>query len=154
MTFFIRYLLTTFIATVLMNATLPLHGEDATPTLQIPHNQDSGQYLKIIGEQLALIRSKNIDKAYTDFASLEFKKNTSLPQFKKFVDNFTVLSDNKSFQYNSMNSQNSIITIEGTLISNGSDTLRVEFDLTQENGQWKILGIQLFKPEAASIRNL
>lgn len=108
--------------------------------------------LTIIEEQLTALRAGNISKAYTEYTSSEFKKITTIDQFKRFVGNFSVLSQNKSFQFNSVNFEKSIATFEGTLISKEGDSLQAEYDLVQEQGKWKILGIQLFKPEETTLR--
>lgn len=112
------------------------------------------QLLGVIEDQLTAVRSGDINKAYSEYTSSEFKKITSPQQFKQFISGFTVFSDNKSFQYNSINFEKSIATFEGALISKSGDTLQAEYDLVQENGKWKILGIQLFKPETTSTREV
>jgi ABC-type transporter MlaC component len=107
--------------------------------------------LEVIEGQLDALRKGNSSKAYTKFTSSEFRKITSQQQFQQFVKNFSVLSANRSVKFNSVNFEKSIATFEATLISQNGDTLDVEYDLVNENGKWKILGIQLFNPETTNI---
>lgn len=113
---------------------------------------DSHQQLALIENQLAALREGDVDKAYFLYTSLEFKKTTSLKQFKQFIGSSRVFSENKSFHFNSVNFEKAIATFEGTLISKEGEALQTEYDLIQEDGKWKILGIQLFKPETSTSR--
>jgi len=108
--------------------------------------------MPVIEGLLSAVRQGKADQAYNEFGAEEFKKATTQEQFKQFVEQFSVLSKNKSFQFHSLYFENNIGTFQGALVSTGGDELETEFDLIEENGKWKILGIQLFKPESATIR--
>lgn len=135
--------------TLLLMMCSSLRGEEAEPEKEKKTSIDTTNLqplIAIIEEQLADIRAGNIEKAYQDYTSHEFKKITPLKEFEKFVKDFPVIVDNQSLQFNSINFEKSIATFQGVLNSKGGDALQVEYDLAQENGKWKILGIQLFKP--------
>ena len=103
---------------------------------------DSHQLLAIIEEQLAALRAGKIDKAYADYTSEEFRKSTSLAQFKKLV-NIDVIAKNKSFQPHSFYIENDIATFEGILISKDGSTLQVEYDLYRKGGNGKFMECSL-----------
>lgn len=113
---------------------------------------DPHALLEIIEGQLSALRTGDIPKAYNEFTSIEFRKITSQQQFAQFVKTFPVLSTNRSVKFNSVNFEKSIATFEGTLISQNGETLEAEYDLIQEKGKWRILGIQLFNPETTNLR--
>ncbi len=108
---------------------------------------DSQPLLALIEEQLAAIRAGKIDKAYQEYTSVEFRKSTSLEQFKQLVNNTAVISKNKSFQFYSFYIENDIATFQGILISSDGANVKVEYDLIQEGDKWKIYGLQLVRPE-------
>lgn len=110
---------------------------------------DEAPVLTIIEEALALIRKAEIDKAYTELTALDFRKATSLEQFKAFVSSQPTLAKNKSFQSHSFYLEDGVATSQGTLTSTEGKEAQVEFDLVKEEEKWKILGLQLFKSETA-----
>lgn len=113
---------------------------------------DAGLLLNIIGGQLDDLRKGDIQQAYMQATSSGFRKITSFEKFTDFVKAFPVLYENKSFQLNIINFDQPILTLEGALISQHGESLEVEYDLINEQGKWKIHGIQLFKPEATVLR--
>lgn len=108
--------------------------------------------LPVIEGQLKAIREGNIDKAYQEYTSADFRKVTSLEQFKELISQYAVLAKNKTFQFQSLYFEEHIGTFQGALVSTDGDALQTEYDLVEEQGKWKIEGIQLFKPEAAMLR--
>jgi len=105
--------------------------------------------LPVINGQLEALRKGSTEKAYQDFTSRKFRKTTSLEQFNQLVDKYQALSKNRLYQYNSFYVEDGIATFEGNLISEEGESLATEFDLIEENGSWKILGIQVFRQEMA-----
>lgn len=108
--------------------------------------------IPVVDEMLSSLREKQWDKAYHEFTSSSFQKATSLEKFKNFVMSNDVLVHNKSFQFQSLYFEDHIGTLQGALNSVKGDSLQVEIDLTQEHGKWKIMGIQIFKPETSTLR--
>lgn len=101
--------------------------------------------LEVIENQLKVLREKEIDKAYRDFTASEFQKQTSLEDFREIVGQFTPLSNNKLFQFQSFYTEDDVASFGGDLLATGGDFVRVEYDLVMEGGKWKIFGIQIFK---------
>jgi hypothetical protein len=114
--------------------------------------QTSSQLMPVIDGLLSAVREGNIEKAYQDYTAEDFRKVTSLDQFRQFISKYKVLAKNKTFQFHSLYFEDHIGTFQGALVSVEGEELQTEFDLVLENGKWKILGVQLFKPESAVLR--
>lgn len=110
---------------------------------------NSQQLLDVVDAQLKAIRAKDIDKAYDQYTSAEFRKKTSLDDFKKLIDKFKALSNNKLFQFQSFYLEDDIATFSGDLHSMEGESIPVEYDFVLEDGKWKILGIQIYQTEMA-----
>lgn len=112
-----------------------------------PTTDDSSEVLSLIENQVTSIQSHNLPKAYFDYTSPEFQKATSLEEFKYFIDSFPVLSKNKNAIFgNLIFKRPGIGSIQGTMTSTTGESLKIEYDLIKEGHQWKILGIQIFRP--------
>lgn len=127
--------------------------EDKETTLDEVLSVDTKQLIQVIEDQLALLRQGSIERAYQEYTSSEFRKATLFDQFKKFVTNYPVFSKNQSFQFHAMNFQAHVATVQGALISKSGDILQAEYDLIKEDGKWKILGIEIYKPAASEIKS-
>ncbi|HEV8052499.1 MAG TPA: DUF4864 domain-containing protein [Parachlamydiaceae bacterium] len=104
-------------------------------------------FLDAVDGQLKALRAKEIEKAYKDYTSAEFRKNTSLEDFQKLINNFKALSSNKLFQFQSFHVEDDIATLSGDAQSDDGDSIPVEYDFIMEDGKWKILGIQIYRNE-------
>lgn len=100
--------------------------------------------LGVIENQLKALRDKEIDKAYKDYTSSDFQKQTSLEDFKELIGKFPQLSNNKLFQFQSFYTEDDIASFGGDLLSMEGDFVRVEYDLVMEDGKWKIYGMQIY----------
>ena len=127
------------------NTSNPEKEEKAKETVHV----ESQQLLEIIDKNLQELRAGNIEHAYLNYTSEQFRKDTSLEAFKKLVQQFPELSQNKLFQHQSFYVNNGIATFQGDLISKNGKAISVEFDLIEENAQWKIFGIQIFNTKEA-----
>lgn len=103
--------------------------------------------LAVIEGLLAAMRSGDIDKAYQEFTSTEFRERTSLEEFKVLTNQYPSFSSNKLFQFQSFYTENDIATFGGDLLSATGVSIPVEYDLVLENGKWKIYGIQVYQNE-------
>lgn len=103
--------------------------------------------LAVIEQQLQALRSGKIDNAYKRYTSKEFQNETSLEQFARLTQWFTVLSQNRLFQPQSFYYEDGIATFGGDLISTDGKLMSVEYNLIEESGVWKILGLQIYQIE-------
>lgn len=89
----------------------------------------------------SLIKSGNIDNAYESL-SLQFKEKTTSEQFKIFVETSSI-TDFDSVFWNSRTMNPGVTKLEGSIKTKKSKTIPVEVDLVKEDGQWKILSIDV-----------
>lgn len=103
--------------------------------------------LDVVEGQLKLLRTLEIEKAYNDYTTKEFRNKTSLDDFKKLIAKYKVLANNNLFQYQSFYVEDDIASLGGELHSIDGVAVPVEFDFILEDGQWKIMGIQIYQNE-------
>ncbi|MFQ5730116.1 MAG: DUF4864 domain-containing protein [Waddliaceae bacterium] len=97
----------------------------------------------VIEEQLSALREDKITKAYYEYTSKDFQETTSLADFRKFIDVYPILVDNKKFVLNERDFVNGQGNVKGVLISEDFDEMNVEYRLVKEDKQWKILNLRL-----------
>jgi len=90
-----------------------------------------------IDSLLREIRDGNIEKAYYNTTSEEFKNATSLENFKEFVAKHPVLMKHHSIEVKVISIQDKEASITVTLNPN-KDAIPINFLLTKENNIWKI----------------
>lgn len=100
---------------------------------------------QVIESQIDTIRSGDVARAYFSYTTVDFRKITSLDDFKKFVESFPVLSNNQSFEVDDITFQHGIAVCQGRLFAADGSMLYAEYELKQEDDDWKIQGVQLFK---------
>lgn len=103
-------------------------------------------WVDTIDYQLEALRENNIDKAYFDYTSKEFKATTSLDQFRHFVETYPVFLNNQSAHFSQRSIEHHVGTLKGNLTSNDHVITPIEYKLIKEEGKWRILSIRLLKP--------
>lgn len=137
-----------FLFSVLLHAKQPANDiKTKKAELKSSWNINSEKLFDVIESQLKALRAKEIDKAYNDYTSTEFRKNTTLESFKAMISKFKSFSNNRLFQSHSFYVENEIATFGGDLLSEEGESIPVEYDFVMENGKWKILGIQIYQNE-------
>ena len=108
----------------------------------------------LIEGQLKAITAHDINRAYYSYGSADFLKTITYGDFRRLVSRYSVLYDNQAFKFDRKNSNASIVSVYGSLTSRSGDSLEVEYDFVHENGEWKILGFQLYttKPKETQKR--
>jgi Domain of unknown function (DUF4864) len=120
--------------------------QDNIPSVEKESNESGAQeILETIEAQLYAIRSNDIAKAYNLYTTANFKQATSLQEFKNLVQKFSVLAKNKTLSLTFIAFQEDVASVTGSISSTSDEVLTIEYDLQNENGNWKIMGIQLFK---------
>ncbi|HTE48698.1 MAG TPA: hypothetical protein VK675_02220 [Candidatus Paceibacterota bacterium] len=89
----------------------------------------------------SLIKSGNVDGAYQSL-SQQFKEKTTAEQFNVFVKTYSI-TDFESVFWNSRTINPSVTELEGSIKTKNSKTIPVKVDLVKEDGQWKILSIDV-----------
>lgn len=106
--------------------------------------------VEVVEKQLALLRQGDIKGAY-GLTCKDFQKATSLEQFTGFVQRYPSLSQNQSHTFTSRSIENNIGTVKGTLTAKDGAVTPVEFQLVKEQGEWRILFIEV-RPAGAGIK--
>lgn len=101
---------------------------------------------KVVQAQLDLLRQHKLQEAYNVYTSKGFKKSTPYDGFEEFLRDEPVLVDNKSVDLDELSFDNNIATLTGTLVASNGSLIPVEYDLVDEDGDWKILHIEVQMP--------
>lgn len=109
-----------------------------------PHSQDEYEPLiQVVESQLSALRQKDVDRAYFFYTSKDFQKQTSLDEFKRFIQANPVLSDNKSITMTNVRMDEQISYYQGNITSAKGGSRTIDYNLLEENGQWKIQSMLL-----------
>ena len=112
--------------------------------LDIP--QDKDKVTEVIKSQLDAIKSNDISKAYYAYSSDNFKEVSNENDFKKFIENHSVIGKNKSFDIQNISFDRNIATAVANLTSDDNTSKSVEYRMIYSDGDWKILSIQMYHP--------
>lgn len=93
-------------------------------------------------EQLATLKAGNIDAAY-NMTSAGFKDQTSLEEFKKYVDKQAILTHYKSFSFLERRVDNGLGYLSGEIEDADGKKMKIEYQLVKEDGKWKIQAMRL-----------
>ena len=95
-----------------------------------------------VKKHLDALRAGNIEAAYAE-TSIAFQQNTSIEQYKAFIERYPVLKNIADYSFSSRAVENGLGTLKGTLTTTDGGVVPIEFKLVKENDQWKILGLSL-----------
>ncbi len=98
--------------------------------------------VKIAKKQLNLISSGDLKGAYA-LTSQEFQRSVTYDNFLNYVNNYEVLKNHKDHKFTSREINGDTGTIIGTLTAKDGTAAPVEYKFIKENGDWKILSIDL-----------
>lgn len=102
---------------------------------------------KPIQEQLAALQVEDYAKAYS-FTTRDFQEVTTFETFKKYVDSYIVLRNNKGISFKGREIEDGVGKVEAVLISRGGVELPVIYYLKKENKVWRINSIVMEPDEA------
>ncbi|MDR3478040.1 MAG: DUF4864 domain-containing protein [Gammaproteobacteria bacterium] len=101
-----------------------------------------GNIADVAQNQLAALRAGDVEKAYA-YTSVDFRKDTSLDDYKKFYEGHPIFKNNVSASFLDREFNNDEGKLKGTLKSQDGSLTPIQFILKKENGEWKIEGITL-----------
>jgi TM2 domain-containing membrane protein YozV len=99
-------------------------------------------------DQLNAIKSGDMNKAYYSYTSKAFQKETSLQDFKQFINHYESLKNNKDARFKERNMMDGQGVLKGTLESDDGVIIPIEYYLIKEDNVWKIIQIQIPSPAA------
>lgn len=104
---------------------------------------DSSPLKTVIKDQLHQIQEHNLIKAYNDYTSADFKNTTPFKEFETFVNQAPAFNANNGIELGNLSFDNNIATITGLTTTVDSKEYAVEYDLVQEEGNWKIVHVEI-----------
>ncbi len=96
--------------------------------------------ITVIQSFLSALRSRDFDKAYA-LTSSQFQEENSQNAFEEFIKKHPEFVQSKDSSFEKLIFNNNIATMTGEIIHSDTIALPVEFDLIQQDGNWKILHI-------------
>jgi Domain of unknown function (DUF4864)/zinc-ribbon domain len=110
--------------------------------------------IQLVKDQLADLKSSEINKAYEVYVAKPFKEATSFQAFRDFVHRYPILTTYTSLNFGDPKVVNEIGKLRVELHKNDSKTT-LEYTLGVEENKWKIWGMRVIKnaelPSAPSI---
>lgn len=110
---------------------LPLQAFDNIGLMDTVHNH------------VASIREKELPKAYYQYTSIEYRDDTSLKEFEKFVNTFPALYNNASITLGTIMFEEHIGIYKGVLTSKNGEEAYIEYYLTRDGTKWKIVAFKI-----------
>lgn len=101
----------------------------------------------VVLSQLDAMQKGDYELAYS-YTSPAFQEVTSLGVFEEFVKEVPAMRDNVNASFPTRQIHNSQGLLKGTITAKDGSVTPVKYLLVYENGQWKILGIQIGRPSA------
>lgn len=92
--------------------------------------------------QLNLLKQGKYEAAYKITAK-SFQEATTFEVFEAYVKNNTVLSDYKNFNFSKIEQKNGNGYLKGVIEGEDGGKMNAEYQLTKENGKWKIQAVRL-----------
>ncbi len=106
------------------------------------------EILTFIESTLKLIQQRELDTAYNDRMSLDFKSKTKIESFKDFITNHPILSTYTHLELTNLSSTEDL-AIAKIKFSNSRQSAEVDFTLSHSDKMWKIQGIRVIGQEHA-----
>jgi len=95
-----------------------------------------------INQQLTFLQQGNISQAYS-YTSSQFQSNLSLADFTQYINALPAFKNNASSSFNERRLNVNTGSIGGILTAKDGTKTSVVYELTRENGQWKISNIRI-----------
>lgn len=104
-----------------------------------------------IEKQLVAIQMEDFATAYS-YTTSNFQSVTSLVQFKKFINQYSVLRNNKSIKFEEREIDSGTGYVLASLISRSGETRLIKYRLVKEHGTWKIEAMVIDPVESTNSR--
>lgn len=110
-------------------------------------------WLLPIDLQLRAFRQKDIETAYNETVSKEFKAATTLEEFIKFAEKYPILFSHHSISVKSQSFKNKEAEIT-ILLNPESDAIPVRYLLVNEDGKWKVWSMNITPTYSEAVNQL
>ncbi len=119
----------------------------ATEPLQLPKVLSKKDMVTTIEMQMEKIRQRDLNFAYAQYTSEQFKETTSLASFERFVIAHKTFLENQQVQPLDLQLSETEGHLKVKLSDGGGNYAVVEYTLMYENETWKILSIHIIREE-------
>lgn len=117
--------------------------ENSYLTLSAVPNEDGDQLVEVVDAFFRALREQDIPRAYFFHTSKEFRRNTSLSDFTRFIKYSSFLEKNKNMIPLQAHVDKQGGYYRGIATSTTGETRELFINFGQEEGDWKIRGIEL-----------
>lgn len=114
------------------------------------HVFNSAPLIAAIEGMMEAIQKNQLKTAYEVYSAKDFKKNTSFKEFEQFLQDNDSFSEHVSLELGDLSFDNNVATFSGILTTTTGKIYPVEYDLVEEDGNWKIFHIQVSAPHQKS----
>lgn len=98
--------------------------------------------VRVVSYQLTALHDGNIKQAYS-LNSKDFQTNLPVEGFKQWIDHFPALKNNESYSFPNRKILNNKGFLGGTLTSEDGVQTSVEYQLINEDGNWRVFNIKI-----------
>jgi phenylalanine-4-hydroxylase len=114
----------------------------STPNHPPISSEEKQEVSKVIQEQLAALKEKDFSKAYYPLVSHEFEKATNFEQFEDFIKTYPIFTEHtKSTIVDAV--QEGDLKLVRVALEADNNISEVDYRLINEDGKWKIWGVQI-----------
>lgn len=106
-----------------------------------------------IDAQLRALRDKDVNRAYYESVSENFRKATSIQDFTKFIENYPIFFTHKNIDLAVQNRQDDRADVTVILDPN-KEPVTVDYQMIKEDGKWKVWNIRVISPVPSGIAAL
>jgi hypothetical protein len=103
---------------------------------------DKNDVSRVIDDQLKALKDKDLSKAYYPLTSRDFEKATTFDQFVDFINTYHIFNDYTSYKIIDAVQEGDLRLVRVAL-NIDTNVTEVDYRLVQEDGKWKIWGIQI-----------
>ncbi|CEG58427.1 DUF4864 domain-containing protein [Legionella fallonii] len=105
-------------------------------------NYSSSGLVTIVNNQLTALQKGQMEQAYS-YTTQSYQKNNSINAFKNFVYSYPVLFNNTGANFPTRRMVGNNGYVSGILTGKDGAKIPISYQLIKENGQWKIINIQV-----------
>ena len=124
---------------------------EAPKPIEETTTESANNPIDTIENQLNAIKSNNVDSAYSDYVTKDFKKATSLKAFKEFVQSHPILSDFTTKRHGAISDTKGVKKIKFWVSDDQGNKNILDYTLAKEGASWKVRGIELLPDDVEPI---
>lgn len=128
------------------------HLEQSKNTQEVP-DFNSKNLVKVIQDQISAIKQGELGRAYYDFTTEDFRKDSTFAQFSNFVNANPSLVFNSQVLFEDLKFEKNTAFFTVVLTATKGPSRRASYELVMDNGNWKIRRITLIDNAGANVQS-